>query len=441
MIKNIKRALNHKGVQRYTLNTIWLFFEKVIKTISVLFVGIWIARHLGPSQFGALNYIISFVALFSAFSSLGLDVILVRELVKDKDRVNIFLGTAFILKLSGAVLTIFLIFLSSYFTSNDDSTNIMILIVASTMVFSSFNVIDLYFQAKVKSKYSVFANIALHSVSSIIKIWLIVINASLDAFVLVILFDSVFLAAGYAYFYFHNNLSIKEWKFESKVAIELFKDSWPLLFSGVAIAVYMRVDQVMIKEMLDLNAVGQYAAAVRISEAWYFIPMLVGASLSPAIFNAKRTNEKLYYSRLQSFYTAIVWSAILIAIPIAIFSEEIIDLLYGVDFSGAAQVLVIHVWAGIFLALGVACGKWYIAENYTRGALYKALLGMCVNIVGNYILIPKYGINGAAFSTLLAHSSSNILYDMFDRRVRGQLKYKLRAFFPIYLLFNIRFRN
>ena len=439
MIKNIKMALNHKGVQRYAVNTIWLFFEKAIKIISVLFVGIWIARYLGPAQFGALNYIISFVALFAAFSSLGLDVVLVRELVKDEDRLNVFLGTAFTLKLTGAVLTIALIFVSSYFTSNDDSTNVMILIVATTMVFSSFNVIDLYFQAKVKSKYSVYANIVVHSASSIIKILLIVINASLDAFVLVILFDSVFLAIGYVYFYFHNNLSIKEWRFESKVAIELFKDSWPLLFSGVAIAVYMRVDQVMIKEMLDLNAVGQYAAAVRVSEAWYFVPILVGASLSPAIFNAKRASERLYYLRLQSFYAAIVWSAILIATPIAVFSEEIIDVLYGVDYSDAAHVLVIHVWAGIFLSLGVACGKWYIAENYARGALYKALLGMSVNIVGNYILIPIYGINGAAISTLLAHFSANILYDMFDRRVRGQLKYKLRAFFPIYLLFNRRF--
>ena len=144
-------ASNHKGVQRYAVNTIWLFFEKAIKIISVLFVGIWIARYLGPAQFGALNYIISFVALFAAFSSLGLDVVLVRELVKDEDRLNVFLGTAFTLKLTGAVLTIALIFVSSYFTSNDDSTNVMILIVATTMVFSSFNVIDLYFQAKVKS--------------------------------------------------------------------------------------------------------------------------------------------------------------------------------------------------------------------------------------------------------------------------------------------------
>ena len=426
--------VSHKGFQRYAVNTIWLFSERFLRIISGLFVGIWVARYLGPEQFGALSYIISFVSLFAAFSSLGLDVILVRELVKEESRLNALLGTAFYLKVAGAITTIFLIYVASYFTSNDYDTNVMIMIVATATIFSSFNVIDLYFQSKVKSKYSVYANIIALSLSSIIKVLLILINASLDAFIWVFLFDSVFLAMGYLYFYSHNNLLIKKWKFESKVALELLKDSWPLIFSGVAIAAYMRIDQVMIKEMMDLNAVGQYAAAVRISEAWYFIPMMLGASLSPAILNAKNNNKRLYYSRLQSFYTLMVWMAVLIAIPIAFFSEEIINTLYGVDFSGAIQVLVIHIWAGIFLSLGVACGKWYLAENYTKGALYKALLGMTVNIAGNYFLIPIYGMSGAAFSTLVAHLSSNILYDIFDRRVRGQIKYKMRAFFPYYLL-------
>jgi len=288
LIENIKKLAGHKGFQRYAKNTTWLLLERVLRIISGLFVGILVARYLGPEQFGNFNYIVSFVGLFAAFSSLGLDVILVRELVKNESRLNSLLGTVFILKLAGAIFTILLIFISFYFTSNDYNTNVMMLIVAMVTIFSSFNVVDLYFQAKVKSKYSVYVNIIMLCLSSIVKVSLVFINASLDAFIWVVLFDSVFLAIGYLYFYFHNNLSIKEWKFESKVAIDLLKDSWPLIFSGVAITIYMRIDQVMIKEMLDLNAVGQYAAAVKISEGWYFIPMLLGASLSPAIINAKK---------------------------------------------------------------------------------------------------------------------------------------------------------
>ena len=103
--------VSHKGFQRYAVNTIWLFSERFLRIISGLFVGIWVARYLGPEQFGALSYIISFVSLFAAFSSLGLDVILVRELVKEESRLNALLGTTFYLKVAGAITTIFLIYI------------------------------------------------------------------------------------------------------------------------------------------------------------------------------------------------------------------------------------------------------------------------------------------------------------------------------------------
>ena len=159
LIENIKKLAGHKGFQRYAKNTTWLLLERVLRIISGLFVGILVARYLGPEQFGNFNYIVSFVGLFAAFSSLGLDVILVRELVKNESRLNSLLGTVFILKLAGAIFTILLIFISFYFTSNDYNTNVMMLIVAMVTIFSSFNVVDLYFQAKVKSKYSVYVNI------------------------------------------------------------------------------------------------------------------------------------------------------------------------------------------------------------------------------------------------------------------------------------------
>ncbi|MDB4178056.1 flippase [Gammaproteobacteria bacterium] len=422
------------GFQKYAKNAGWLFLERGIRLLAGFFIGILIARHLGPDQYGVFNYIVSFVALFASISSLGVDVILVRELVKHENKLNELMGTAFVLKLIGAIASIILIIIFSFIFSNDTNTKFMIIIVASATMFSSFNVIDLYFQAKVISKYSVFANIIMLVLSSIIKIYLLINNANLIAFIWVVLFDSIFLAIGFLYFYMQRDSKVKNWLFKSNLAIELLRDSWPLILSGVAITIYMRVDQIMIKEMLDFNAVGQYAAAVKISEGWYFIPMLIGASLAPAIINAKEVNENLYYTRLQNFYTAMVWGAILISVPLAIFADLIINTLFGSSYSEAASVLVIHVWAGIFLSLGIACGKWYLAENYTKGALYKALFGMSINIVGNYFLIPIYGINGAAFSTLIAHISANLIYDFIDPRVRGQLKYKIKAFFPYYLL-------
>jgi O-antigen/teichoic acid export membrane protein len=434
MIDLILKIINHQGVMRYFKNTAWLFAEKTLRIVSSLFVGTWVARYLGPEQYGAFNYVVSFVALFAAFSTLGLDVVLVREIVKNEDKADVLMGTAFMMKVVGALVTMILIIVASYFTLNDVSTNLLIIIVSAGMLFNSFNVIDLYFQSKVLSRYVVYSKVIILLFSSAIKIVLILNEADLSAFVWVVLLDSVALAGGYIIFYYYNSLTLRSWKFEKRIVIDLLLDSWPLVFSGVAIAIYMRVDQVMIKEMMGLNALGQYAAAVKLSEAWYFIPMMIGASLTPAIINAKKVDEKLYYDRLQYLYTFMVWVAIVVAVLMTILSDDIVSVFFGIEYIEAGSVLVIHIWAGIFLSLGVACGKWYLAENYTKGALYKAIFGMTINVLGNYYLIPVYGIQGAAISTLFGHFSANLIYDFFDKRVRVQIKYKFKAFIPLYLL-------
>ncbi len=319
MITKLKSLKNHQGFMKYFKNTSWLFGEKILRMIVGLFVGIWVARYLGPEQFGLFSYAQSFVGLFTAIATLGLDGIVIRELVKDESKRDVLLGTAFRLKLIGAFGVLLFLAVAVNFTSNDHYTNILIFIIASATIFQSLNVIDMYFQSKVLSKYVVYANIISLFISTIIKIILLLNEAPLIAFAWVILFDSFVLAMGFLYFYLHNHLSFRVWKFEKSVAISLLKDSWPLILSGIVISIYMKIDQVMIKEMLDSEAVGQYAAAVRLSEAWYFIPMVIASSLFPAIINAKKQSEELYYARLQKLYDLMVWMAIAIATTYDIF--------------------------------------------------------------------------------------------------------------------------
>ena len=221
----------------------------------------------------------AFVGLFTAIATFGLDGIIIRELVKDESKRDVLLGTAFRLKLMGAFVVLLFLAMAINFTSNDHYTNILIFIIASATIFQSLNVIDMYFQSKVLSKYVVYANIISLFISTMIRITLLLNEAPLIAFVWVVLFDSFVLALGFLYFYLHNHLSFGSWKFEKSIAKNLLKDSWPLLLSGIVVSIYMKIDQVMIKEMLDSEAVGQYAAAVRLSEAWYFIPVVVSASL------------------------------------------------------------------------------------------------------------------------------------------------------------------
>ena len=188
------------------------------------------------------------------------------------------------------------------------------------------------------------------------------------------------------------------------------------MLSGMVISIYMKIDQVMIKEMLGAEQVGQYAAAVRLSEAWYFVPMAITSSVFPAIINAKKQSEELYYQRLQKLYDLMVWLAVAIALPTTFLAPWVIRVLYGEAFLPAAGVLSIHIWAGVFVFLGVASGKWLLTENLQIFSTINTSIGAIVNIILNYILIKSMGINGAAISTLISYFiAAYLCLSFFDK--------------------------
>ena len=434
MITKLKALRQHKGFMRYFTNATWLMGEKILRMGVGLFVGVWVARYLGPEQFGLLSYAQSFVFLFTAIATLGLDGIVVRELVKDETQRDVLLGTSFGLKLIGAILILPVLAVAVQLTSNDDYTNLLVFIVASATIFQSFNVIDFYYQSKVLSKYVALANTIALALSSIVKISLLLSDAPLVTFAIMTVFDVAVLAIGLIVYYKKtSHLQLFNWRFEWSMAKSLLKDSWPLILSGLAISAYMKIDQVMIKEMLNAEAVGQYAAAVRLSEAWYFIPMAIVLSLFPAIVNARKVSEALYLQRLQRLYSLMIWLAIAIALPMTFLSDLIVIFLYGNDYAQAGSVLMIHIWATVFVFLGVAFSKFLIAENLVKKAFYRTVTGAVANVLLNYILIPTSGITGAAAATLLSQAVANLLYDIFDRDLRSHLKIKLLSFSPLFI--------
>ena len=390
--------------------------HRVLSMVVALFVAVYVARYLGPERFGLLSYAMSFVGLFTALATLGLDGILVRELVKTPERRDELLGTAFWLKAGGAILMWIGIAAAIPFTNNDTQTNILIAIIAFGVIFQAFNVIDFNYQAEIKSKFVVYAHLASLVISSVIKLVLVWLSAPLVWFACVFLLDAVVLAVGMTTMYLKNTGKIWYWKWRWQTARVLLKDSWPLILSGMVISIYMKIDQVMIKEMLGAEQVGHYAAAVRLSEAWYFVPMAITSSVFPAIINAKEQSEELYYQRLQKLYDLMVWLAVAIALPTTFLAPWVIRLLYGEAFFPAAGVLSIHIWAGVFVFLGVANGHWIIAENLQYIATIRSTAGTIVNVALNIVLIPKYGINGAAIATFFSvFVASHIAFSFINK--------------------------
>lgn len=398
----IRRAAAHNGLRVYGANTIWLFTEKFFRILLGFTVGIYVARQLGPAQYGLLNYALSYVAIFSILMNLGLDSIVVRELVKTPDKRDKLLGSAFMLKLGGFGIMLMGIIIAIMFSSGDPHGNIVIAVIAAGYIFQTFQVLDFYYQAEVKSKYIALSQIiALLIVSAFRfyfawKLYPLVYFAVLESLFMLISFSL------YAVFYATSGNNIFAWKFDRPTAIALLKDSWPLFLSGAAGMIYMRIDQVMIKQMLGDAEVGYYAVAVRLVELWYFLPMIICSSLFPSIIRARNISEEHYRRRLQMLFSLMFWMATGIALTMTLAAKYIVPVLYGKEYEPSVPVMLIYSWNMIFCFLGVARGKWLINENLQNYAFVFSLFGAITNIVLNYILIESIGINGAAVATVTA---------------------------------------
>lgn len=412
---------------RYFNNTSWMFAEQALRMIAGLFVGVWVARYLGPEQFGIFSYATAFVAIFAGIAKLGLDSIVVREIVKHPEKSDVYMGTAFWLKVMGAILVWAIIATTTLLSNNDKITNIYILIIASGIIFQSFEVIDFYFQSQVLSKFVSVCKITQLTISSVLKIYLVMTHAELIWFVIILMIDQVLLTVGLIIAAKNKKIVSNYNKFNFYVAKKLLKDSWPVMLSSLAITIYMRIDQLMIHNMLGAEEVGVFTAAVTITSAFYFIPMLISNSLFPSIVNSKKICEELYLKRLQLLFTGLFWIAVFIYIPMFFFSDLVVSLLYGQSFKDASVVLSIYAFAGIFIFLGVASGSWYINENMQRNLLYRTLIGAIINVTLNFMLIPMLGLKGAAISTLFAQATVSLFLDYIAKKTRVIFIMKIRA--------------
>ncbi|SNY99629.1 Membrane protein involved in the export of O-antigen and teichoic acid [Flagellimonas pacifica] len=430
MIGKLTKYLNNNsGFTRYLKNTSWLMTEKVVRMVIALSIGVWVTRYLGPDQFGVLSYAQSFVGIFAAFSSLGLNDIIIRELVKSKDQENVLMGSAFGLQTLGSTSIMLILSISILLNDNDQLTNKIIVILGLLTFVNSFNVITSYFHSVVKSKFYAITGLIGVMVSSIIKVYLILGEYSLIYFVYVLAFDVVFLALGLMWFYRRMGHSLFSWRFSWSVSRDLLKDAWPLVLSGIIISIYMKIDQVMIKEFMGNSDVGQYSAAVRLSEAWYFIPTIICSSLFPAIINAKMRNHDLYMSRLQRLYNLMVLLGVVIILPVVFLSDWLIHFLYGAEFHLSAGVLNIHILGSVFVFLGVANQKWFISENFQAYNIVCLGFGMMSNIILNIFLIPKYGIIGAAYATLISQFVASVLAPVLFKKTRNSFLMMVHAIF------------
>ena len=423
---NLSRLLS-KGVKLYGRHTAWLLFDKFFKLLLGLVVTILVARYLGPDQFGILNYVFSFVAMLAPIAKLGLDGIVSRELASERGDLPAFVSTVVAMKFVGAS-ALLLISISYMYLVEGSGTHILLAaLFSSVFIFRSLEVYEFLFRVMLRGKIIAVANICAAALSAVLKLLFVASSFSLVFFAFANAIEAL-VAMGLLVF-LGVSRSKQVFKFSQiklDVAVGLIKESWPLILSGFFALVYLYIDQLMIESILGNNAVGQYSAASRLSSAVYFIPLTIGWALQAAVIKAREQSVNQYYQVLHKMTALLVVLAYLIVIPIIALSDWLVNLLYGGAYSESAGVLSIHMWAAVFVFVGASRGLWAICERKHRFTLASNVVGGCLNIVLNLLLLEPYGIEGAAWATLISYAVtyflSGLMYSPVHRMLMIQLK-------------------
>lgn len=400
----IKDKWAQAGFQKYLQNMGWLFFGRLAGMVISFLATAYIARNLGPSNYGELSYAVSFVSIFSFLAVLGIDQVLYRDLIQHPEDRGRYMGSALALRLVASVLAAVLCGGFALWFSPRDISLFLIFLLSFSFILNAVQIINYEFQANVQSKFPSVLSLYVTIAINVLKILVIVFGKGVIYLAIVLLLESLFYGIGYLYYRLKIYGTMSTWSFDKQIAIKLLKDSWPLTFSSAFAVIYARIDQVMIKNMMDSASVGLYDAAVRLSEVWYFVPGIIASSLFPAIMNAKKVSEELYRSRIRKLAVLLVLLAVLVALPVSIFAGFIIKLVFGSAFLGAVLILQIYIWSNVATSLNSVMSTYLIAENFNKMLLFSTFAGMAANIFLNLFLIPKYGTAGAAMATLISYA-------------------------------------
>jgi len=429
----IKKVLDKlgggEGSLKYVSNAFWLFSEKGLRAVEAFLVGLWVARYLGPEDFGLLNYAYSLVFLFTAFATLGLDQIVVKDLVDKKASRDTILGTTFGLRIAGFFIMSIMIWVLLLTLDNDTEVNNLIWLITFSVLFQSFNGIDFYFQSRVASKPITWVNMVMVLISALIKITLIVFHADLIYFAGVYCVETLISAIGFAYFYRREKLRLLDWEFNWVTAKNLLSRSWFLIIGTIATAIYMKIDQVMIKEFMGNKEVGLYSAAVKTCSVWLFVTVAITQSVFPSLVKLKKVSQEQFLNRLQQLYNLLMKIAIVASIVFSLFSSVIMKFLFGEAYIESSGILTIYIWSIVFVYLSNGSWGYYLNENLEKFSSIRLLLGAVINIILNLIFINKFGLLGAAYATLISYAISGYFVNAFFEKTRPNFILQSRSIF------------
>jgi PST family polysaccharide transporter len=401
--------------------------DQVFRQIISLLLVIWIARQFGPHGMGALSYALSICALVGIVTTLGLNRILVRELAygQSAQESDELVCIATTLRLCAGFVGAFAAIAACAATSPE---NLGLVAILSLGYFATpFDTIDLYFQSRLESRRIARARMVAFLCSSAFKASLLDIGVPLAWIAVAFVLDGILAALALHGVFRHGSHRLKIGLGDGRIARRLLGESWPEIIAGFSGLMFMRIDQVMLQVMRGSAEVGLMAVSSRLTEAWLFIPTAIVSSVYPVVVRLMKTDPAASHEKQRTLYRVLLLISVGVAGSLTLLAKPLIEVLYGSAYSGAAHVLVIQAWSGVFMCLGVASGAWLMANRLGRLNLYRNLAGAALNVLLNAILIPRFGAVGAAWASLVSFAFAYLAYDFVAPEMRAIGREKLRA--------------
>jgi O-antigen/teichoic acid export membrane protein len=383
-----------------SVNVSWLLAQNAIKLIFGLTASLYLAKYLGPEDFGIYSFVISVLSILLLFTNLGIDPILIRELVNKKINSVTLMGSSFALTLSGGVLGFLLMGLLGYYYGFNSKTGIVIFFMSPILLLKSLNIINSYFQSLKENKYPALSNIISIIIGSFLILIFIKLNFELEYFALIYSFECMLLIASLIYFYTTKN-ELQKWEVSKQTSLNILKESWPLIIAGAASIINTRIDQVYIGSMLSSSILGNYSAAAKVSEFWLILPTVLSTVFYPILIDLRAANFNKYKRFLFLLIISCFTFGIIFSTIMTYFSQDIILMLFGEKYDLAAEYLSLYIWSTLpYFTLFILSSVIYL-ENLIKKNLVISAVSILGNIILNYFFIQFFGAVGAIYATLI----------------------------------------
>ena len=404
-------------------NTAWILIEQISQLLVGFIVTILVSRYFGPENYGILSYGTTLISLFLVLSKLGIDSIIISELIKNKDKEGEIIGTSIVLRIISSILSILLLILTVAILRPSAKIVLIISIIQSfSIIFRSIDIFDFWFQSKLASKYSSISKIISLTLAFILKTILILTHRNILFFAISTLLEPIATAI-FLYLIYKKQRGSKL-RFNLATGKSLLQKSYHFIISGLLIYVYTQIDKLMIGSTLGDIHLGYYSAALKVCTTCFVLSNSVFISLRTIIF---KVTNKSYLRHLKQTYAILFWLNVIISFIITLASNIIIATLFGEMYKLASDTLTVLIWYTPLSILGTARQIWIIMEDKNRYAKKFALIGVVINILLNYIMIPIMGITGAALATIVTEFTTCFIAPMFFKETRKHTKILIEA--------------